>query len=201
MERNIFGFILNTQRTQVVCFTLSLLAIIVYILLEAKYGAGFRLWDMLEPIMGVSTFAAAAAVWFGETKQDWENSLPKRLTARFAYKFGDEYRIVMQCQDAYLAGEADIRTWGQQLGFQMAGEKIRFQPYIYQSEVALVENVKRYEVTFVLNELPNEDSLGLTYDGRQIDPEKECFQMTFDRSRKDVKRETIPQILWVRPEY
>ena len=122
-------------------------------------------WGWLEPVVGVTTLAVALAVWMGELRQDWENSLPKRLTVSFQYQ-GKEY---MRCEQAYLAGEADIRAWGQQLGSQMAGTPfLRFQPNILQQPGKICREhhtgacYKLYLVTFFLTHLPlpHRDSSG-----------------------------------------
>lgn len=84
-------------------------------------------WAIVEPIIGVSTLAVAIAVWIGELYRDWEEILPKRLTVRFKYTG----RSVFICENAYLAGEGDIRSWAQQIGGQMSGcPKLRFEPFI-----------------------------------------------------------------------
>lgn len=67
----------------------------------------------------------------------------------------------MECRMVYLAGEGDIRAWGQQLGMQMTGgrEQLRFSPHIRQEPGRVVvrennETVKEYRVCFELIELP-----------------------------------------------
>jgi hypothetical protein len=82
--------------------------------------------NWLDPAIGFGTFLFAAAVWYSEWRQDWEHRLPKRLTVRFMY----EGQLVMICKQAHLTGEADIRTWGQQIGSQMGNRsKLHFLPF------------------------------------------------------------------------
>ncbi len=117
-------------------------------------------WTVAEPAIGLTTLLVVIAVFFWELEQDWENSLPKILTANFKY----DDKLVMKCEGAFLAGEADIRQWGQQIGRQMAGGgDLYFLPGIEQSPPTtdkLDENnphevhKKRYEVTFTLTKLP-----------------------------------------------
>ena len=77
-------------------------------------------WNIyLNPIVGLGTLFTAIAVWWGETSQDWRESLPKRLTVEFYY----QKRLYMRCEHARLSGESDIRAFGQQIGLQMAAEK------------------------------------------------------------------------------
>lgn len=64
------------------------------------------------------------AVWWGESHQEWRNSLPKRLTVDFFY----HGQLVMRCEDADLASEGDIRALGQQIGGQMAAKDEKSKP-------------------------------------------------------------------------
>jgi hypothetical protein len=72
-------------------------------------------WGWMEPITGISTLAIAMLVWLGKSIQDVENALPKRLSVSFFHNNEE----IMFCSQAYLAGEGDIRQWGQQIGKQM----------------------------------------------------------------------------------
>jgi hypothetical protein len=114
-------------------------------------------WEWVEPVTGMTTLVVAIFVWINELTQDWENSLPKRLTVNFFYK-GEKK---MACERAYLAGEGDIRAWGQQLGGQMSGNpQLRFEPSIVQTigkrdyDEVTGERIKLYTVDFNLTEFP-----------------------------------------------
>lgn len=118
------------------------------------------IWSVAEPTTGLTTLLVVIAVFYRELEQDWENSLPKSLTVNFEYK----EKLVLRCEDAFLAGEADIRQWGQQIGKQMAeNENLFFLPNIKQilpstdkkdeRDVSEVRK-KRYEVIFTLTKLP-----------------------------------------------
>jgi hypothetical protein len=85
-------------------------------------------WGWLQNISTSLTLVVAFLIWVGERAQDWQFSLPKRLTAEF-YFAGDK---VMVCEGAYLAGEDDIRAWAQQLGMQMASEPLSLLPDMVQ---------------------------------------------------------------------
>ena len=119
-------------------------------------------WTIVEPIIGVSTLVVAIAVWIGELYRDWEAILAKRLTVRFIYN----ERPVFICENAYLAGEGDIRNWAQQIGAQMSGcPKLRFEPFIQQAAPKVIRDdkgqiFKLYDVTFTLTELPSPDDKG-----------------------------------------
>lgn len=72
--------------------------------------------SVLSFTLTILTFATASFLGLRGFLQDWEKSLPKKLTVSFIYR-GQE---VMRCDNAYLAHEGDIRNWGQQIGGQMA---------------------------------------------------------------------------------
>jgi hypothetical protein len=119
------------------------------------------LWsDVLDPLVGVSTLLIAVVVWWNESRQEWRNSLPKRLTVDFVYKG----RLVMRCEDADLASEGDIRALGQQIGGQMAAKDERSKPEqlllkaptIRYSSPRLTENGAAlcYHASFELMALP-----------------------------------------------
>lgn len=149
----------------------ALVATFLVLLTYSNGSVGW--WNWLEPVVGVGTLGVALAVWLGELRQDWENSLLKRLTVNFLYQ-GREY---MRCEGAYLAGEADIRAWGQQLGSQMAGSPLlRFQPNILQQPGTVTRDrytgshYMHYRVTFFLTQLPHphRDSSGEILNAREL---------------------------------
>ncbi len=119
-------------------------------------------WNWAEPISGTVTLLVAVFLWITNVAKDWENNLPKRLSATFLYK----NRKVMQFENVYLAGEADIRAWSQQVGRQMGGGKnLNFSPLIKREQPKIkkevtededVKRVKSYSVMIELDSLPNE---------------------------------------------
>lgn len=73
-------------------------------------------WTKVEPVLSILTLGVALLVSYQQMREEWEEDfLPKRLTAHFYFE-GTE---VMRCENAHLAGEADIRALTQQIGFQM----------------------------------------------------------------------------------
>ena len=127
-------------------------------------------WNsFLNPVVGAGTLLTAFAVLLGETLQDWRNSLPKRLTVEF--HFGG--RLLMRCEDAYLAGESDIRALGQQIGAHMAKRQLDFKAPLVKSssgEVRVAEDGQvqmHYLATFELITRPPEVESRLT-DGEYL---------------------------------
>jgi hypothetical protein len=64
--------------------------------------------------LNFGTLLVALFVWWGETKEDWENDLPKKLSVFFF----DKDRPLIVCRYVWLAGADEIRTWGQQVALQ-----------------------------------------------------------------------------------
>jgi hypothetical protein len=110
--------------------------------------------ENFEAIVAGATLLAAVVIAFSSLKQDWEGSLPKRLTVIFTY----HDLPVMKCEEAWLAGESDIRQWSQQIGKQMAdGEYLEFEPFVNQKDEVVErgeEFVKLYTATFKLTKVP-----------------------------------------------
>jgi hypothetical protein len=71
-------------------------------------------WVWLEPTSGVTTMAAALAIWIGEGVQDFENQLPKRLTFVFQ-KNGQEY---FRCDAGYITHLENFNPWGGQQNYK-----------------------------------------------------------------------------------
>jgi hypothetical protein len=89
--------------------------IIVFLALSGKYAFD-KQWNIW--IEAFSTFALiiiTIVIWYNEQKEAWVDSLPKRLNVSFWIKNVN----IMNCENAVLINESDIRAWGQQIGAQM----------------------------------------------------------------------------------
>ena len=104
----------------------------------------------MESISAIATLFIATSV----LREERLKNLDKKLTVIFRFQ-GKE---VMVCENAYLAGEADIRQWGQSIGQLMNnGLRLHFEPYIKETnEIRLYNNkqYKHYTAHFTLYELP-----------------------------------------------
>ncbi|OPL17079.1 MAG: hypothetical protein AVO38_05610 [delta proteobacterium ML8_D] len=153
--KHIFLFALKEHKT-IIFISIGVFSIVAVGLWSVRISFNLHGLAVCDSTVGFGTFLVAIAIWFGELKQGWENSLPKRLTVEFLYKG----RRLMLCEEAYLAGESDIRAWGQQVGAQMSGVRnLKFLPFIEQEpgmikETRTGEAYKLYEVRFTLIELP-----------------------------------------------
>jgi hypothetical protein len=114
--------------------------------------------EELDPIASLATLLIALMVWYSGVTDNWHKSLPKRLTVRFEDEQG---ALVLLCINAHLSDVADIRTLGQQIGYQMCDKKtLDFRaPYIKQTAGEIKSNVDtgfyiHYQVTFTLTSLP-----------------------------------------------
>lgn len=138
-----------------------LIAVIIFLVIylntgnsgqQAPWINGFDLWS------GMVTFLVAMVVWHLTVLREYRDRLPKRLNVEFVY----EGRRVFRCEDAYLAGEGDIRAWALQIGQQMNNnERLNFDPDIQQS--GPIEATRggtsflSYEVSFNLVKRPEFD--------------------------------------------
>jgi len=149
------------------------LAIVFIALLSSLVGFGWthlaqmktNWWDKwLSPATGLMTLIVAAGVWMINVSKEWEEQLPKRLTAIFKLENNNNtYDNLMICHDAHLASKSDIRGWGQQIGSQMVGERrLKFAPYLTSDEGELKKDdkgkfYKKYTITFYMKSLSSED--------------------------------------------
>lgn len=120
-------------------------------------------WAWAEPVIALVTLAVAVIIWYGEAAEDWEESLPKRLTAEFWFaEPGRSERLVMVCRHAPLADEGDIRSWAIALGGQMdCGKRtLKYRPdfLLDPPEIVLGPDgapCRHYRIRFTLDELPD----------------------------------------------
>jgi len=122
--RSMIGFAARSRRLYfgALAILLCVLAILSAVGIEMTTVGKF--WtDHFDPFAGMAVLIVAVAIWFGEIRQDWYDSLPCRLTVVFQH--GDEgaVREVMRCERAGLSSVGEMRALGQQIGAQMVGER------------------------------------------------------------------------------
>lgn len=137
----------------------ALLAVGVMLFWTAPWSTEPRTqwWNAGEPILGMATLAVAILIWFSETVEAWEHTLPKRL--KVIYVYGD--RPAMVCEDAVLIAESDIRSWALQMGQQMnenkqlsIGPRLELLPPRLETRPGGVL-VRAYELRIELTSLPD----------------------------------------------
>jgi len=134
----------------------ALLAVLVL------WAIGSSWWAWAEPVIALVTLAVAVIIWYGEAAEDWEESLPKRLTAEFWFAEPDgSKRLVMVCRHAPIADEGDIRPWAIALGAQMDRGKrtLKYRPdfLLDPPEIVLGPDdapFRHYRIRFTLDDLP-----------------------------------------------
>jgi len=163
--RGVFQFIRRERRDHVTAAAFAFLAAIALAIYLKSSSVLQDLWSFWEPVTGVATLGIAVLLWWGEAEQDWESSLPKRVTAVFMYP-GDpkdsasKGKVAMVCTEAYLSGEGDLRAWSMQLGAQMAGSgQLAFTPFIEEMAGKIAfsadgQAFKPYWTVFQLTEIP-----------------------------------------------
>lgn len=113
----------------------------------------------LDPLLGTAVFLLTLVIGWTQLRDDWEESLEKRLTVIF--KYND--REILVCKKAYLTAEGDIRNLGQQIGGQMA--KVRFLDFkandieskrlgVEKNEFQEGQFLVHFQVEFELIQLP-----------------------------------------------
>ncbi|MBL7815760.1 MAG: hypothetical protein JNL70_12170 [Saprospiraceae bacterium] len=112
--------------------------------------------DVLTNSAGVIEAVTLFAVFFtalNMLRKQRYDELDQKLTVVFLYN----NKIILKCENAYLAGQSDIRQWGQSIGQLMnSGERLDFEPYIREeSSIVTIHNkqYRHYIVTFTLHSL------------------------------------------------
>lgn len=154
---NFTTFLGNKYKVQIIMAVLIFGLMILCSIIKPLWHADIA-W--FESIAGTGTLLFVIFSWVNGIRQEWENNLPKRITAEFRF----EGRNVMVCRDALLINEAEARAWGQQIGAQMASVRwLKFEPYYKLEKLRIKrstitgERHKPYKIIFFLTELPMPD--------------------------------------------
>ena len=98
---------------------LFLLGLVAAVLWFKPFTAAFRAdtFEQASTVFSAATLLVAVFIWFGEAREDWEETLPKRLKVVFLLHGSP----VLISEGATLLAEADLRALAQQLGRQLNG--------------------------------------------------------------------------------
>jgi len=127
----------------------------------------------IQAFLGLPTLFVAIFVWYGNIQKDWENSLPKRMSVFFLHNG----LPAIICRYVWLAGEDDLRAWGQQVAAQAADvQYLSFYPnvnaQISKLAIWIDGNIcKHYTVCFELRDMDQKKKQNLfleTYSGKCI---------------------------------
>jgi len=139
-------------------------------------------WVYVQSLLGGGTLLVALFVWYGEIREDWENARPKRMSVFFLHK---GYPVII-CRYIWLAGEGDLRAWGQQVAAQAVGEHVlRFYPNVRAEVPRLVMwtdgNICRhYELCFELMDMNKEKKENLFLE--ELELKNECRYQNMAKS-------------------
>jgi len=122
------SFILKTSKTQLVFATsLIVLVITLYCVCYKKYNLSFQeQWDnWLEAYATLSIILVSIAIWYNEKRENWIDSLPKKLNIIYKIKNINVWETFCEIHNAPLSHEGDIRNWGQSIGQTILNEQAR----------------------------------------------------------------------------
>jgi hypothetical protein len=185
--KSIFLYAYKNHSTQIIIMTTALLLLVIGIfkwdvlfppinfqnttsMPSASPSNWADWWMRIQSFLGVGTLFVALFVWYSGIREDWENSLPKRMSV-FFFHLG---RPVIICRYVWLQGADDLRAWGQQVAAQAAYNEryLEFSPEIRTNDPSLIVEMKddmickHYTICFQLKNLPpslKEDSSTCRY--------------------------------------
>lgn len=117
----------------------------------------------IQALLGAGTLLVALFVWYGEIHEDWENALPKRMSVFFLHNG----LPVIVCRYVWLAGEGDLRAWGQQVAAQAVDERfLSFYPNVRREaprKALWIDGkiCRHYEVCFELMDMDKKNNQNL----------------------------------------
>ena len=128
---------------------------VVLVLARGAGALGTGWWQWFEPVWWILSITVTCAIWLGENLENWEATRPMTLTALFEYGG----KVVLLGEDVPLAGEADIRALGQQIGKSMNDDRLLAldlytRPIECRIDGSGAAAVRRFTVRFGLREVP-----------------------------------------------
>ncbi|MBI4664148.1 MAG: hypothetical protein HY735_35580 [Verrucomicrobia bacterium] len=150
----VLKFALRSQSVPLAVLLVGAVALLLVIRTLGMAAIG-TVWQWLDAILGILTLGVATAVWFGEAREDWEETLPRRLKA--VYLLAGQ--PVFICEGATLLAEGDLRALAQQLGRQMNGGRDLFFSLQFDPRPPCIQNgtsgpERLYEVHIRLTKTP-----------------------------------------------
>lgn len=166
---NFLGYLLRsrTTRTQMIFVVFLVGFCLLFFPRFSNYLGLPDIWQNWgEVCLALVTVSVAVFIWYNEKKQDWENSLPKKLDVSFVHESKDFYRV----KNAPLASENDVRQWGQSIGQQMNdGKPLSFTGFYTEAprraKNSAGDPITQYEVRIWL---------------QKIDPDKQPTEWVYD---------------------
>lgn len=115
----LIGYLIKKNFVQIGIFLLVAVLIIgCFKYSGLPFAKQWELW--LEAAITFSIVGMTVLIWYNEQRQDWENSLPKKLNIKYKYN-GKDFCTVL---NAPLSSESDIRTWGTSIAGTILNKKL-----------------------------------------------------------------------------
>jgi hypothetical protein len=165
--KSILCFFWGTAWPQILMACLFVLIGIYWFCKDKQWPGG------VSDLITIATLVLAIFIWFNEKRQEWRNSLPKRLDVH--YKVKDEEYVTVR--NAPLTGVSDIRPWGQSIGKTVlnGGKNIDFTSFkIEGPKYDKVLMIMQYTLHIYLEkefENPCEEEYRYCNEGKLIRPE------------------------------
>lgn len=119
MKKETRAFIWKNSWAQIIIVMLFIITgVLVYLFNGNAFATQWESW--LEAFVTSLILFMAVFIWYNEKKQDWENSLSKKLN--ITYMLGQE--VYCQVINAPLASEGDIRAWAISIGGTILNERV-----------------------------------------------------------------------------
>ena len=114
-----FVWMSRSNRISIVVGILLLVFALILFVLKPQMPQAWKegYGDYLDPLLAVGTLLAAGVLWLQSTRKEFHESWPKKLHVVYALYDEDagKWKAHLQILNAPLAGESDIRAWGQSL--------------------------------------------------------------------------------------
>lgn len=154
MKTKTILFIWKNSKVQIIIVTLFIIiGIVVYLSQGIAFAAQWESW--LEAFITSLILFMAVFIWYNEKRQDWKNSLRKKLN--ISYMLNNE--VYCKVLNAPLAGKGDIRTWAISIGGTILNKKVHIDFSGFQISKPTIDYKKNnnvYGVTVYLKQ-PIED--------------------------------------------
>lgn len=150
MFKNFIKYLVKHKysRFQIILVTLAMIsAIYAFLYYPQPFSVQWGKW--IDIFITMSTLSIAVFVWMNEKIENWESALPKKLDITYLL----EDRVFANVKNAPLAGDDDIRNWGQSIGQTILNRQTRIEFSGFKTEGPVRNNAKKimqYKLTVYL---------------------------------------------------
>ncbi len=156
------------RRYWIPIFSIIVFGIVLYTTFDSKIHLNGKnsFWDrVVDPSFTVAGLSIPFLIWLYFLGKEWRESLDNKLIVHFTRQIGDKKNYLMSCYNVNLLDNGDMRAIGQQIGLQMSGSHLKFNPSLkpLKEEVIQIRDefgrrkwIKYFEIEFLLDGEPNE---------------------------------------------